>query len=59
MEFYSSPVNFCIHAGKGPVIIVNQLKSLYKSPFKNSYSHPIHTCFLMIASNVASVKNDQ
>ena len=44
-------VNFCIHAGKGPVIIMRQSKSLYNSPFKDSYSHPIHTCFAMIASN--------
>ena len=44
-------VNFCIHASKGPVVIMHQLKSLYNSPFKNSYSHPIHTCFPMIASN--------
>ena len=44
--------NFCIHASRGPVIIMHQLKFLYNSPFKNSYSHPIHTCFPMIASNV-------
>ena len=44
-------VNFCIHASKCPVIIVHQLKSLYNSPLKNSYSHPIHTCFPKIASN--------
>ena len=43
--------NFCIHASKGPDIIMHQLKSLYHSPFKNLYSHPIHTCFPMIASN--------
>ena len=33
-----------------------QLKSLYNSPFKNSYSHPIHTCFAMIASNEITTK---
>ena len=43
---------FCIHASKGPVIIVNQLKSVYNSPFKDSHSYPIHTCFLRIDSNV-------
>ena len=31
---------------------MHQLKSIYNSPFKDSYSHPIHTCFPMIASNV-------
>ena len=46
-----STVNFCIQASKGPVIFIHQLKSLYKSPFNNSYSHPIHTCLAMIASN--------
>ena len=30
---------------------MHQLKSSYNSPFKDSYSHPIHTCFVMIASN--------
>ena len=30
---------------------MNQLKSIYNSPFKNSYSHPIHTCFPISASN--------
>ena len=44
-------VNFCIDASKGSVIIIHQLKSLYNSSFKNSHSHPIHTCFPMIASN--------
>ena len=42
----------CIYAGKGPVIITNQLESIYNSPFKDSLSHHIHTCFPMIASNV-------
>ena len=27
-------LNFCIHASKGPVIVMNQLKSTYNSPFK-------------------------
>ena len=40
-----------MHANKGPVIITNQLKSIYNSQFKDSHSHPIHTCFPMIASN--------
>ena len=30
---------------------MSQLKSSYNSPFKDSYSHPIHTRFAMIASN--------
>ena len=30
---------------------MHQLKSIYNSPFKDSHSHPIHTCFPMIASN--------
>ena len=34
---------FFIHAGKGLVIIMNQMKSVYNSPFKYSHSHPIHT----------------
>ena len=42
---------FFIHAGKGPVIIINKLKTIYNSKFKESHSHPIHNCFLMIASN--------
>ena len=33
------------------MIIMNQLKSIYNSPFKDSHSHPIHTCFLIIACN--------
>ena len=28
-----------------------QLKSSYNGPFKDSYSHPFHTHFAMIASN--------
>ena len=43
--------NFCDLASKDPAIIMNQLKSINHSPFKNSHSHPIHTCFLMIAGN--------
>ena len=39
-------------ASKGPVIIMSQLKSIYNSPFKDSHSHPIHTCFPIIANNV-------
>ena len=30
---------------------MNQLQSIYNSPFKDSRSHPIHTCFPIIASN--------
>ena len=45
---------FCIHASEVPVIIMNQLKSVYNSPFKDSYSHPIHLYFPVIANNVIS-----
>ena len=41
---------FRIHASKGPVKIMNQLKSIYNDPFKASYSHPIHTCFPVIVT---------
>ena len=40
-------VTFRIHVSKGPVIIMNQLKSLCNSPFKNSFLHS----FPMIDSN--------
>ena len=40
----------CIYARKGPVIIMNQLKSIYNSQLKDSHSYPIHTCFQIIAS---------
>ena len=30
---------------------MNQLNSVYNVPFLVSYSHPIHTCLSMIASN--------
>ena len=30
---------------------MDQLKSIYNSPFNYSYSQPIHTCFPIIASN--------
>ena len=30
---------------------MNQLKSIYNSPFKNLHSHTIHTCLATIASN--------
>ena len=33
---------------------MNQTKFIYNSPFKDSYSHPIHTCFPIIASNEMS-----
>ena len=42
---------FCFHASEGPVIIMNELKSIYNSPFKDLHSHPYHTCFPIIASN--------
>ena len=44
--------NFCNHTSKGQVIIMNWLKSIYSSPFTDLHSHPIHTCFAIIASNV-------
>ena len=40
-----------IHVSKGPVIIMNQLKSFYNRQFKDSHSHPFHIYFTMIASN--------
>ena len=40
-----------LHASKGQIIIINQLKSIYNSLFEDAYSHPIHTCFLIIARN--------
>ena len=42
---------FSIHASECPVFIMNRLKSVYNIPFLDSYSHPIHTCLSMIASN--------
>ena len=48
---------FVIHASKGPVIIMNQLQSIYSNPFKDSYSHPIHTCFAMIGSNDRKIES--
>ena len=41
---------FFFHAIKGPIIIMKQLKAIYNSPFKNSHSHPIHTCLATIDS---------
>ena len=32
--------NFCIHDGKGPVSVMNQLKSIYNSPFIDLRSRP-------------------
>ena len=43
--------NFCIHTSKGPVIIMNQLKCIYNSPFQDSHLPLIRTYFLKIASN--------
>ena len=34
---------------------MNQLKSSYNCPFKDSHSHPIHTCFTTTASNVVQI----
>ena len=33
---------------------MDHLKSIYNIPFKDSYSHPIRTCFGIIASNEES-----
>ena len=44
-------LDFCIHASKGTVIIMNRLKSIYNNPFKDSNSRPIHTSFLIVASS--------
>ena len=45
---------------EGPDIIMYQLKSIYNSPFKESYSYPIHTCFpsndLMIVNQLSYKK---
>ena len=43
---------FSIHASECPVFIMNQLKSIYNIPFLDSYSHPVHSCLSMIASNM-------
>ena len=45
--------NFRNHAGNSPVIMMNQLKFIYYNPFKDLHSHPIHTYFPIIASNIA------
>ena len=37
---------------------MHQLESIYNSPFKDSYSHPVHTCFAMIASNAAHLHRE-
>ena len=34
---------------------MHQLKSSNNSPYKDDYSHPIHTSFVMIASYVLSL----
>ena len=47
---------FRIYARKGPVTIVNWLKSVYNSPFKDSHSRSIHTYFPITASNVEKRK---
>ena len=49
--FLYRPLAHPLRASKGQIIIINQLKSIYNSLFEDSYSHPIHTCFLIIARN--------
>ena len=44
--------NFYIHGGEGLVIIMNQLKSIYNSSFKDSHPHPIHTRFLISSNDI-------
>ena len=52
--------NFCIHTNNGPVIIMNQLKSVCNMQFKHKYSHPIYTSYLIIAGNeLISTLSDQ
>ena len=46
--------NVCHHASKCPVIMMNQLKSIYNGLFKNLHSHLIHTRFPIFASNESS-----
>ena len=36
---------------------MNQLISVYNIQFLDSYSHPIHTCLSMIASNETQIIN--
>ena len=48
--------DFCIHASKGPVIIMNQLKFIYNCPFRDSHLHPIHTCFPIITARKRSLE---
>ena len=38
---------------------MNQLKSIYNSPLKDSHSHPIHTCFPIIDSKDSKRNLDQ
>ena len=37
---------------------MNQLKSIYKVPFKDSHSHPVHTCFPINANNAPIFKQE-
>ena len=43
--------NFSDLASEGPDTIMHQLKSISNSPFKDSHSHPVHTCVPVIARN--------
>ena len=47
---------FYIHASKDLVIIMNLLRSIYNSPFKDSHSYPIHTWFPIIAGEMATLR---
>ena len=42
---------FLHNAKEGLVILINQLKSIHNSPFRDSHSYPNHTCFSMFARN--------
>ena len=47
--------NFCDLASEGSFIFMHQSKSISNGTFKDSHSHPIHTCFPMIATNVVFI----
>ena len=51
--------NLCDLASEGPDFVMYQLKSSYNSPFENSYSYLIHTCFTMIASIIQIIESKE
>ena len=50
---------FCIHANEGPVINMNQLKSIYNNPFKDSKSHPIYTYVVNFINHVLIFEDEE